>query len=186
MDNEKEIESSLEYWLHAISLKAPDSAVIVVGTHLDQVGEKGRLKQPPPTLITKFSKLITLSINVSCTTGEGIDKLRDYLLILAMERKIKLPAKWIRFGNFLYDQSFNGASFIEMEKVRKLAHHPTLELNDDILFLAIQVLHNIGYLLYYPPSSNNESNIIILDPQWLVNILKAVVTVNEVPGINGG
>ena len=74
-----------------------------------------------------------------------------------------------------------------MEEVKRLAHQPIYGLeNDDDLSLAIQVLHNIGYILYYPPSSSEEPNIIILDPQWLVNILKSIVTIKKVPAINGG
>ena len=71
-----------------------------------------------------------------------------------------------------------------MEEVKRLAHQPIYGLENDLdLSLAIQVLHNIGYLLYFPPSSLEESNIIILDPQWLVNILKSIVTVKEAAGM---
>ena len=182
IDNQKKIEKSLNYWLHAIELKAPDSSVIVVGTHLDQIGRKS--KELPSNIITKFSKLITLSIAVSCKTGEGINQLRDNIISLSIKRQIDVPLEWIQFGNELSNQS-NGKSFIEMENVKKLSQS-TFNFEDNILSIAIQVLHNIGYLLYYPPSSTKDINIIILDPQWLVNILKAVITVNEVPGIKNG
>jgi hypothetical protein len=188
MDNEKETESSLEYWLHAIELKAPDSSIIVVGTHLDLIEERRIPLQPPSTIVSKFSHLISEWISVSCTTGKGIDYLRNYLIELAMEKQIKIPSEWIQFGNHLSSQT-NGSSssWIDMEEVKRLANEPKYGLsNDNDLSLAIQVLHNIGYLLYFPPSSLEESNIIILDPQWLVNILKSIVTVKQVSGMNGG
>jgi len=185
VDKKKKIESSLEYWLHAIELKAPDSVVIVVGTHLDLASTMGKSKEPPSSLKNKFSKLVSKWMTVSCTTGEGMDQLRDYLISLAIERAIEVPAQWIRFGKALKDEA-SGSPFIEMEDVKRLANQPTHEFEENNLSLAIQVLHNIGNLLYYPPSSMEESNIIILDPQWLVNILKAIITVNKVPGMNGG
>ena len=74
-----------------------------------------------------------------------------------------------------------------MKEVKRLTHQPIYGLENDLdLSLAIQVLHNIGYILYYPPSSLEESNILILDPQWLVNILKSIVTIKKVPAINEG
>ena len=89
-DSQKEIESSLEYWLHSIQLKAPDSSVIVVGTHLDLIQERERRSlQPPSTIVSKFSNLVSEWISVSCTTGEGIHHLENHFISLVIEDKSK-------------------------------------------------------------------------------------------------
>jgi hypothetical protein len=55
--------------------------------------------------------------------------------------------------------------------------------------IALSVLYNLKYLLYYQLSSKVEISIeklVILDLQWLVNIFKVVVTMKDVKSIQNG
>ena len=185
-ESEKEIVESVDYWMRAISLKAPESVVVLVGTHLDQM-EGRESKQIPQQLMNEYNKLITKSFYVSSITGEGMNELREYLLDLAIQRQIDIPTPWLQLGQNLNEMK--STPTIGMDEVRNVIKSSSISIDEQTTITAIRVLHNLGYLLYYPPSLDDDDikqDLVILDPQWLVNILKAVVTVKNVESINNG
>jgi hypothetical protein len=192
-DTQKEIEESVDYWLRSVSLKAPNSVVILVGTYLDQMVDNKKPKQLPQNLLMEYGNLISKSFFVSNLTGIGIKELKQYLIDLAMENQIEIPASWLVFGNILNQMEEN--AWITIEKVldimksEKFKQRGGVSIENREIKTALSVLHNLGYLLYYQQPSEVESSIeelVILDPQWLVNILKAVVTMKDVKPIQNG
>ena len=184
-ESEKEIVESVDYWMRAISLKAPESVVVLVGTHLDRI-EEIESKQIPQQLMNEYNKLITKSFCVSSITGEGMNELREYLLDLAIQRQIDIPTPWLQLGQKLNEMK--STPTIGMDELRNVIKSSSISIDEQTTTTAIRVLHNLGYLLYYPPSLDDDikQDLVILDPQWLVNILKAVVTVKNVEAINKG
>ena len=184
IESEKEIVESVDYWMRSISLKAPQSVVILVGTHLDQTKEM-KSHQIPQQLINEYNNLITKSISVSSITGEGMNELKEYLLNLAIERQIKISIEWLKLAQKLLEMK--STPTIEMNEVKKIIKSNSISIDEETTNTSIRVLHNLGYLLYYPPSMDDiDQDLVILDPQWLVNILKAVVTIKKVDSINNG
>src|SRR6185437_8518875 len=183
-ESEKEIFESVDYWLRAISLKTPQSVVILVGTHLDEMEERNP-KQIPQQLIKKYNNLITKSFSVSCITGDGINELKEYLLNLGIERQIEIPTSWLQLNQKL--DEMKSTPTIGMNEIKNTIKSNSLSIDEETTNISIKVLHNLGHLLYYPPSIDDiDQDLVILDPQWLVNILKAVVTVKEVDSISNG
>jgi hypothetical protein len=194
-DPQKKIEESVDYWLRSISLKAPNSTVILVGTHLDQMVDIKKPKQLPENLLKEYGNLISKSFFVSNSTGIGIKELKQYLIKLAMEHQIEIPASWLVLGNTL-NQMKEENSWITIDKVldvmksEKFKHKGGVSIENRETKTALSVLHNLGYLLYYQQYSSEVElsieKLVILDPQWLVNILKAVVTMKDVKSIENG
>ena len=169
-------EQILEYWLDSIECKVFDSDVIIVGTHLDQSKREISL---PKRLTTKFSKIIKKTFSVSCIDGRGIDELRQYLIQLALQKQIVIPESYIQLS-----ESFNqyNQPFIEIENAKKMIiEGKQIDMNEEEFERALEVLHNLGYLLYYFQfkGKSNFKNFIILKPQWLVDVFKSIVTVNQ-------
>ena len=137
----------------------------------------------------EYKDIIVKSISVSSITGEGMNELKEYILNLGIQRQIEIPTSWLQLGQILNDK-MKSKQTIEMNEVKNIIK--SISIGDEKeINLSISVLHNIGYLLYYPSSSllNNvvvDQDIIILDPQWLVNILKSVVTIKQTKTINNG
>jgi len=78
-------------------------------------------------------------------------------------------------------------STIGMDEVKNIIKSNSISIEEESTNTSIRVLHNLGYLLYYPPLLDDISqDLIILDPQWLVNILKSVVTIKNVDAIDNG
>jgi hypothetical protein len=195
-DTQKEIEESVDYWLRSISLKAPNSTVILVGTHLDEIVDNKKSKQLPENLLKEYGNLISKSFSVSNSTGIGIKELKQYLIELAMEHQIEIPASWLVLGNAL-NQMKEDNSWITIDKVldfmksKKFKKIGGVSIKNRETKTALSVLHNLGYLLYYQQSSSEVvelsiEELVILDPQWLVNILKAVVTTKDVKSVQNG
>ena len=80
--------SRVEFWLHSIKSRARFANVFIVGTHLDKVS-KEHAANVLKNLQNKYSEALpTLRIftaSVSCSTGEGVVKLRKYVA-----KKIKI------------------------------------------------------------------------------------------------
>jgi hypothetical protein len=193
-DTQKEIEESVDYWLRSISLKAPTSTVILVGTHMDQMVDSKKPKQLLQNLLKEYGNLVSKSFFVSNSTGIGIKELKQYLIDLIMEHQIEIPAPWLILGNVLNQMKDNSwitiDKVLDVMKLEKLKQREGVSIENGETKTALSVLHNLGYLLYYQqfPSEIELSieDLVILDPQWLVNILKAVVTMKDVKSIQNG
>ena len=58
-----------------------------------------------------------------------------------------------------------------------------LNMNEEEFISAIGTLHNLGYVLHYSFSSSLINNYVILDPQWMNDSIRSIVTINpEVTG----
>ena len=115
-DDHENCIDSLEYWLHSLNAKVPESNIILVGTHYDMINQKEEKIVPIDIILSKFNqvsyiclflnyflsptffiyiflfisyffcKQIQKSFSVSCTTGFGIDNLRKYLIELVIAK----------------------------------------------------------------------------------------------------
>jgi hypothetical protein len=91
-DTQKKIEGSVDYWLKSISLKAPTSTVILVETYLNRMVDNKKPKQLPENLLKEYGNLISKSFFVNNLTEIGIKELKQYLIDLAKNHQIEIPA----------------------------------------------------------------------------------------------
>ncbi|KAJ7311344.1 hypothetical protein JRQ81_006960 [Phrynocephalus forsythii] len=98
----EEAVASLQFWLLNIEAKAPNSVVLVVGTHLDLIDTKFRIERiatlrayvlaicrsPSGSRATGFPDITMKHLHeLSCKTLEGLDELRQLIYHVAVNMK---------------------------------------------------------------------------------------------------
>ena len=190
-------------WLNSISVRAPDSCIIVVGTFLDKVSEEDQqsgkineLLRKVEELTRQYRRLVVTNITVVGLKGrmENVAKLKDYIYNAAAEYKIK---GWYVMGHKIpssYHALDNKLSTIH-HLVKQGHHEPIMhavefqkmvrDLNlfdiqdDDELRTATHFLHEVGALLHYDDPKHNLDDLFFVDPHWLCDLLSTVVTVKQ-------
>ena len=195
--------ADLKPWLNNISVRAPDSCIIVVGTFLDKVSEEDRqsgkiddLLRKVEELTRQYCRLVVTNIIVVGLKGrmENVAKLKDYIYNAAGEYKIKnqyvmghkIPSSYHALDNKLstihrlvkdgnHEPIMHAAEFQKM--VRDLS---LVDIQDeDELRTATHFLHEVGALLHYDDRKHNLDDLYFVDPRWLCDLMSTVVTVKE-------
>ena len=195
--------ADLKPWLNNISVRAPDSCIIVVGTFLDKVSEEDRqsgkiddLLRKVEELTRQYRRLVVTNITVVGLKGrmENVAKLKDYIYNAAAEYKIKnqyvmghkIPSSYHALDNKLstihrlvkdgnHEPIMHAAEFQKM--VRDLS---LVDIQDeDELRTATHFLHEVGALLHYDDRKHNLDDLYFVDPRWLCDLMSTVVTVKQ-------
>ena len=195
--------ADLKPWLNSISLRAPDSCIMVVGTFLDKVSEEDQQSGKISALLRKveeltrqYHRLIVAKIIVVGLKGrmENVAKLKDYIYNAAAEYKIKnqyvmgrtIPSSYHALDNRLskihhlvkkghHKAIMHATEFQKMVRDQKL-----LDIQDDHeLHKATQFLHEVGALLHYDDRKHNLDELYFVDPRWLCELLSTVVNVKQ-------
>ena len=195
--------TDLKPWLNNISVRAPDSRVIVVGTFLDMVSEEDRQSGKIDDLLGKVEKLtrqyrrlVVTNITVVGLKGrmENVAKLKDYIYNAAANYKIKnqyvmghrIPSSYHALDNKLstihhlvkdghHEPIMHAAEFQKMVRDLNL-----VDIQDDKeLHTATHFLHEVGALLHYDDQKHNLDDLYFVDPRWLCDLVSTVVTVKQ-------
>mmetsp|Transcript_121670 Transcript_121670/g.234639 ORF Transcript_121670/g.234639 Transcript_121670/m.234639 type:complete len:1500 (-) Transcript_121670:43-4542(-) len=185
----KELVDSVEFWLSAILVNAPEARLVIVGTHDDELAEAMRptvhsrineqlagLLERMPSLHQKLhvnepQQLLFFPVDNSQSSPKGqesVDHLRDALNGLAREAAGELgniPSRWAHFFHVLDGLE---KPCITLEESLELAR--PLGLSADDLEGCFSLFHGLGQLLYYPGSPA-----VVLDPAWLLDAMAHVV-----------
>ena len=195
--------ADLKPWLNNISVRAPDSCIIVVGTFLDKVSEEDRqsgkiddLLRKVEELTRQYRRLVVTNITVVGLKGrmENVAKLKNYIYNAAAEYKInnqyvmghKIPSSYHALDNKLstihrlvkdgnHEPIMHAAEFQKMVRDLNL-----VDIQDeDELRTATHFLHEAGALLHYDDRKHNLDDLYFVDPRWLCNLISTVVTVKQ-------
>ncbi|KAL6078168.1 Myotubularin-like phosphatase domain, variant 2 [Balamuthia mandrillaris] len=186
-----EEDSRVEYWLYSIAARAPEAAVIMVGTHLDSpiCGEEQYTANVLKKLLAKYkSKFPSIqSIHfVSCANGKGLEELKADIADTVSKQR------WI--GEEMPN------TYVELEKMVKNSHkRPPIAFWSEFLTMAglcgikdemaVRVaashLHNLGSLLYFGEDPR-LSDIVIMNPQWLTEVMSSIITTKHNYGKKDG
>ena len=195
--------ADLKPWLNNISVRAPDSCIIVVGTFLDKISEEDRQSGKIYDLLIKVEKLtrqyrrlVVTNITVVGLKGrmENVAKLKDYIYNAAAEYKIKnqhvmghkIPSSYHVLDNKLstihhlvkqghHKPIMHAAEFKKMVRDLNL-----VDIQDDYeLHTATHFLHEVGALLHYDDRKHNLDDLYFVDPRWLCDLTSTVVTVKR-------
>ena len=203
--------ADLKPWLNSISVRAPDSCVIVVGTFLDMVSEEDRQSGKIDELLRKVEELtrqyhclIVTNITVVGLKGhmENVAKLKDYIYNTAADYKIKnqyvmghkIPSSYHALDNKLstihrlvkegkHEPIMHAAEFQSMVRDLNLVD---IQDDDDELHTATRFLHEVGALLHYDDRKHNLNDLYFVDPRWLCDLLSTFVTVERNPYVKQG
>ena len=195
--------AGLKPWLNNISMRAPDSSVIVVGTHLDKVSKEDRQSGKIDNLLLKVEELTNQYHNLNVTKitviglkghMENVNKLKDYIYNAAAEYKVnkqcvmgqKIPSSYHTLDDKLstihhlvkegkHEPIMHTAEFVKMVKDLNLVDIQ----DDDELLTVTRFLHEVGSLLHYEDHKHNLDDLYFVDPRWLCDLMSMVVTVKE-------
>ncbi|KAL5463452.1 hypothetical protein EMCRGX_G032347 [Ephydatia muelleri] len=194
----------LKPWLNNIALRAPQSCVLIVGTHLDEIPLNER-EQKADALLVKAGDLAssfkTLQIKQVLAVGlkdhlEGVGVLRDAIYQCAAEYKIgnsteavmgqKIPASYHSLDKHIQDlqkevMHGNREPIMHKEEYKSLIRQLNLSdiQDEDELKTATLFLNNVGTLLHYDDRSHNLDELYFIDPKWLCQMMAKIVTVKE-------
>ena len=109
---------------------------------------------------------------------EGVKELREKVRSVAaklpqMEQKI--PLKWLRYEKVLYLMRKEGREKISIEDARKIASDKCGINGEENFRTALNFLHDQKVLINFDESPGLE-RMVILSPQWLVDVFKEVIT----------
>ena len=165
--------------------------VILVFTHADIAGESAEdiADKVYESLEAKsYGKHLSKKYFVVDNTKSGsadeckdVQKLKDEFLGLAkqlphMQRTI--PIKWLRFEEALKSKTENGQPFISLDEARRIARDEC-GISDEEQFETLLIfLHDQRILINFHDTEKLK-DLVILDPQWLIDLFRKVITVKR-------
>ncbi len=179
--DDRKQHTDFDYWFHIINLLSNNSPILVI---LNEINYKSTTNFDLKVYKDRFD---TYTIDL-----EYIDLSKMDYRYEVIKQKIKsklfnlphigdeLPAKWVDVREDLNKYSENHY-YIEFKKFKEICEKYGLNNNDYIKTLSNH-FHNIGIFLHYSEDTNGLSEIIFLNPKWVMDGIYSVLadkTVNE-------
>ncbi|XP_060080095.1 uncharacterized protein LOC132559485 [Ylistrum balloti] len=172
--------AGLNFWLNSITVHAPKAPIFVVGTHTDQMS---KVELPMDVMKNKYHQIEGFHF-VSSKDGNGIPGLKQELFKVTLQQEYmgeKIPQAWLQLEKLLTD---------ERDK-NKVLDFKTLEtkavdvgiVDSTEISQAVQFLHDLGMIQHF--SNENLRNQVIIEPQWIVDVMACVVCVDQAVIQNG-
>ena len=86
-----------------------------------------------------------------------------------------IPIKWLRYENVLRVLKEEDHKFIALSKAKKIASE-LCNINDNEVQTVLAFLHDLRFLIHFDDSPE-LSDFVYLDIQWLIDVLKNVITI---------
>lgn len=189
----QELVDSVDFWLAAVVVHAPDAHLVIVGTHDDELPEDARpivqarvnehlaqrLEQTPSLhrrlCVNEQDQLLFFPVDNSRSSTQGqqrVDHLRATLNKLALEAVEELgciPTRWAHLFNVLTDHRHEGPKrpCISLEECERIG--ASLGVQPDEVEQCLVFFHRLGQLLHFPGSPA-----VVLEPQWLLDAMAQV------------
>ena len=115
------------------------------------------------------------------TECREVKRLRESILAVAMElpqTKESIPIKWLKYEEALQVVLDEGHKWMTIEHAKRIASE-VCQIHDHQEFVTLlDFLHDQRILIHF--SDTVELNkLVVLDPQWLIDVFKAVITVKR-------
>ena len=196
----------LDFWMTSVySLVGPNTncqetvtpeklpAVFLACTHADvlyknKADPKERAEKLFGTLTDKVYGDLLMDVFVVDNTMSGsndecedVKNLRKTVLSLAKElpqMKQAIPLRWLKYEKVLRLLREEGYWSIPIERARQIASDQCGIDNDKEFRILLNFLHDQRILIHFSDTANLEK-MVILSPQWLIDIFKEVITVKH-------
>ena len=132
-------------------------------------------------------QLFHIVFNVDNTKSGGqtecpeVKRLRESILAVAMEltqMKENIPIKWLKYEEALQVVLDKGHKWITIEHAKRIASG-VCQIHDDQEFVTVlDFLHDQRILIHFGDTVE-LNKLVVLDPQWWIDIFKAVITVKR-------
>lgn len=173
----EEDAQSFNYWFNIIKLLSAESPVIVVMNksdirikYLDEADFKEKFKN-----IVKF-------LQVSCLTGDGIEKLTGQIRTALSDMPHlhdKLPRVWIKIRDYLKKERKDYITLKDYFDICK-----SYGLNEERAEFLSDYLHDLGAILHYRHDIVLE-NTVILNPEWVTESVYTLIDTREIQDNKG-
>eukprot|EP00105_Crassostrea_gigas_P045169 XP_019929317.1 PREDICTED: uncharacterized protein LOC105344416 isoform X2 [Crassostrea gigas] len=175
--------AGLKFWLSSISVHAPKAPVLIVGTHIDQVS---KVELPMEELKASFSQIEGFYF-VSSLTGQGLDDLKNNLITVTLTQGYmgeSIPMAWLELEEIIKKlKTKTKMDTIEYSQLFKRAGVAGI-VNEKEFAEAVAFLHDLGSLQHFSGNEYLHSKVVV-NPQWIVDVMACVVSVKESPIKNG-
>ncbi|XP_072022457.1 cyclic GMP-binding protein C-like [Amphiura filiformis] len=181
--------------------KKPDQlspAIFIVGTHRDSADINIDPKERKRLISEKFKSIYDMIADkpyeehvvsqpyaVENSSDSQVDaelsSLRKHIVSVASQETYmgeKIPLKWLTFEKSVAEAIKEGKHFMELNEVQSMSNEHGIQA--DALFTMLNFYHDLGTIIYLGGDDNTNSNLqdmVILDPQWLIDIFKRIITV---------
>ncbi|KAH3760740.1 leucinerich repeat kinase [Pelomyxa schiedti] len=181
--NIKEEQSArVEYWLKQIRSLASHSftRIILVATHADKWTEgKNLCDVHLKSLLNKYRHYgVRDIVAVSCTTGAGLPTLQALLIDLSSHPEFHrhVNTTWCRLAQVI-EKSRDSCPHMRWNEFVELAKSCGFEGNlQRECESAAAFLHEMGILLHFKDPLSDLGNMVILNPQWLADVMATIIT----------
>ena len=166
-------------------------AVFLVCTHADSPYES----QSDPTRLAKelFGSLRTKPYKIhlrdlfvvdNTMSGHGPDcpevvRLRQEVLAVSKalpQMKEAIPVRWLKYEKELQVMKEGGKKWIGRDAAKTVASEACNIIDDQEFQTLLNFLHDKRILIHFNDSPELD-NLVVLDPQWLIDVFKMVITV---------
>ncbi|XP_063957362.1 probable serine/threonine-protein kinase roco4 [Lytechinus pictus] len=182
--------------------KQKSPPIFIVGTHRDSVtGDANEQKKKIESAFKKIRNTIKgkpfqchvvpqyYAVENSLEDkDEELIALRTRITEVAVDEPYmgeEIPIRWLLFEKALAADKIH---YMSLDETKELTRNIGVESEHE-LFAMLTFYHELGYIVYYGDIDDKESllrNIVILNPQWLIDVFKQVITIldhNEQDGI---
>ncbi|XP_072025888.1 uncharacterized protein [Amphiura filiformis] len=172
--------------------------IFIVGTHRDSSHISTDLQERKRSILEKFKSIGDMisdkpykehvvvqlyAVENSSNNQADIElsSLMEDIVTVAGEEPYmgeKIPLKWLTFEKSVAEAIKKGKHFMELKEVQDMSKGFGIEA--DTLFTMLTFYHDLGTIIYFggkDDTNNDLHNIVILDPQWLIDIFKKIITV---------
>ena len=147
---------------------------------IDKCGKENTLKIKESIKGTDYAKYVTdkniFAVDNKMDDDSDFENLRAQLLGYFKQQKsweMKMPISWLELKvDCLEKAEAENMKYLEVSEVRKLAKKYRMGTGDVRSFLQRQ--NTLGDFIYY--SADELNNIVIIDPQWLVDACTKLIT----------
>lgn len=181
----------LEHWLGSIYLYAKTAPIFMVGTHGDKISSHGHHEEMSAQIFKHFSnhpafqqivfndsvKLWFWPVdNTKSIQDPQVANLRDSIMLEACQQdyvRMQVPLAWLGIYDRLVSlHKKNLKPVMRIDEIRLLAGD--FGLSEQEIVACMHFWHEYGMVLFYDSVPGME-NIVILSPQWAVDIMCKVI-----------
>ncbi|KAL3887957.1 hypothetical protein ACJMK2_000342 [Sinanodonta woodiana] len=181
----------IQIWMNSIhsSVPSPDAIVpvILVGTHVDKLSEKSRKE-----VIDKYFKEVRYMLREKPTIRHlmddiAIDNTQPDPMLEELKKRIfevssqqphwgeERPARWLPLEQAIMTLKTSGTKIVSLSLIEEINMSGSVKIEDrDELELFLKFHHAMGTILYFSVEDLREK--IVLDPQWMIDALKSLIT----------
>ncbi len=177
-------KSRIEYWLQKISARCSNGAkrpfVVVVGTNSESATPRdaeNALKMIS-SLRQRFDRCnIAHYAWVSCTEGDGLGDLREYLSTLPLDQP-DIPRGYEKLASRIrqMQEKSTPTDPLNLPWSEFVKEATSCDVHPDSVLDVAQFFHDAGLVVFFRDGFPRPANILICNPQALANVMAAIIS----------